>query len=282
VGVRTAIAVLALTPAVVLGRAASERDAPPRDRDVLSRAGAVVLRYEKELPRLVARETSTQRATNRTQGVVFEQRHLVAEFGWVAFPGSSDVVGVRDVVEVDGRALTTERERLQSLLHGSRAGAGVEVRRLLDEAARYNLNIGEGSRNLNLPTLVLFFLHPQAQPRFSWSRRSPTSADAWDFEFKESDRPTLIHAGADGRDPVVSHGRVLIEPNTGIVRRSELRLRLAGINYTLVTTFNRVAALDLVLPVSLEESYETSTEIVVGTATYDNYRRFETDARILP
>jgi len=75
---------------------------------------------------------------------------------------------------------------------------------------------------------------------------------------------------------------VLIEPNTGIVRRSELRLRLAGINYTLVTTFNRVAALDLVLPVSLEESYETSTEIVVGTATYDNYRRFETDARILP
>jgi len=49
-----------------------------------------------------------------------------------------------------------------------------------------------------------------------------------------------------------------------------------------VTTFDRVAALDLVLPVSLEERYETSTEIVVGTAAYDNYRRFETDASILP
>ena len=88
--------------------------------------------------------------------------------------------------------------------------------------------------------------------------------------------------GADGRVRVVSRGRVLIEPTSGILRRSELRLRFDGINYTLVTTFERVAALDLVLPIRLEERYETSTDNVVGTATYDNYRRFETDARILP
>ena len=94
-----------------------------------------------------------------------------------------------------GSPLTTERERLQSLLHGSQAGAGAEVRRLLDEAARYNLNLTKGARNLNLPTLVLFFLHPQAQPRFSWSRRSPTSSALWEFEFKEREGPTVIHAG---------------------------------------------------------------------------------------
>ena len=210
------------------------------------------------------------------------QRRLVAEFGWVAFPGSTDVVGVRDVVEVDGRPVTTERERLQSLLHGSQAGAGAEVRRLLDEGARYNLNVYQGTRNLNLPTLVLFFLHPQAQPRFSWSRRSPPSAALWEFEFKERDGPTFIHGGMDGRERVVSRGRVLIEATTGVVRRSELRLYFHEINYTLVTTFERVAALDLVLPARLEERYETSTDVVVGTATYDNYRRFETDARILP
>ncbi len=281
-GVRTTIAVLALAPAVVLGRIASEAGAPPRDRDVLSRAGSVVLRYETELPRLVARETSMQRAQGMSDLGRVQQRRLVAEFGWVAFPGSTDVVGVRDVVEVDGRPLTTERERLQSLLHGSQAGAGAEVRRLLDEAARYNLNVTKGARNLNLPTLVLFFLHPQAQPRFSWSRRSPPSAPLWEFEFKEREGPTFIHGGADGRERVVSRGRVLIEPTSGMLRRSELRLHFDGINYTLVTTFDRVAALDLVLPVSLEERYETSTDSVVGTATYDNYRRFETDARILP
>ncbi len=266
----------------MLGRIASEAGAPPRDRDVLSRAGSVVLRYETELPRLVARETSMQRAQGMSDLGRVQQRRLVAEFGWVAFPGSTDVVGVRDVVEVDGRPLTTERERLQSLLHGSQAGAGAEVRRLLDEAARYNLNVTKGARNLNLPTLVLFFLHPQAQPRFSWSRRSPPSAPLWEFEFKEREGPTFIHGGADGRERVVSRGRVLIEPTSGMLRRSELRLHFDGINYTLVTTFDRVAALDLVLPVSLEERYETSSDSVVGTATYDNYRRFETDARILP
>jgi len=211
-----------------------------------------------------------------------QQRRLVAEFGWVAFPGSTEVVGVRDVVEVDGRPLNTERERLQSLLHGSQAGSGAEVGRLLDEAARYNLTVNHGARNLNLPTLVLFFLHPKAQPRFSWSRRSPQSAPLWEFEFKEREGPTFIHGGADGLERVVSRGRVLIEPTSGVLRRSELRLRFDGINYTLVTTFDRVAALDMVLPVSLEERYETSSDSVVGTATYDNYRRFETDARILP
>jgi hypothetical protein len=280
VGVRTTIAVFTLAPAVVLVGAASERDAPLRDRDVLARAGAVVQRYETELPRLVARETSVQQLKGQSQ--LAQQRRFVAEFGWVAFPGSTEVIGVRDVVEVDGRPLTTERERLQSLLHGGQAGAGAEVRRLLDEAARYNLTVTKGARNLNLPTLVLFFLHPQTQPHFSWSRRSPPSAPLWEFEFKEREGPTFIHGGADGRERVVSRGRVLIEPSSGVLRRSELRLRFDGINYTLVTMFDRVTALDLVLPVSLEERYETSTDSVVGTAAYDNYRRFETDARVLP
>jgi hypothetical protein len=255
-----------------------------RDRDVLARAGDVVRTYEVELPRLVARETSVQR--QRSEGVgglgrVLE-RHLVAEFGWVAFPGSTDVVGVRDVVEVDGNRLTSERDRLQSLLHGSRAGAGAEVRRLLDEAARYNLDIAQGSRNLNLPTLVLFFLHPQTQPHFRWSRRSPTTDAVWEFEFKEREGPTIIHAGADQRERVISRGRVLIERTTGVVRRSELNLRFNGITYTLITIFERVAALNLVLPASLEERFETAANSVVGKATYDNYRRFETDARLLP
>jgi hypothetical protein len=282
VGVRTTIAVLALTPAVVLGSAASERGAPPRDRDVLSRAGAIVLRYEEELPRLVARETTVQRIRGRGLDEPNRERDLVAEFGWVAVPGSEDVVGVRDVVEVDGQALTNERDRLQTLLHETPRASSADVRRLLDEAARYNLNLLEGSRNLNLPTLVLFYLHPRAQSHFRWSRRSPPTAAVWEFEFAEKDWPTYIHAGADGRTPVVSRGRVLIEPMTGTIRRSELNLRFRGVKYTLITIFERVASLDLILPASLEERYETSDNSLAGKATYDNYRRFETDARILP
>jgi hypothetical protein len=206
------------------------------------------------------------------------ERHLVAEFGWVAFPESSDVVGVRDVVEVDGRRLTSERERLRALLHGRADSSAADARRLLDESARYNL--GNGSRNVNLPTVVLFFLHPNAQPRFSWSRKSPPTAAAWELDFKERQRPTIIHS--DTSSAVYSRGRVLVEAATGVVRRTELRILVEKVDYTLVTTFAPVAALGLTLPARLEERYETPTGVITGTATYDHYRRFETEARLLP
>ena len=52
--------------------------------------------------------------------------------------------------------------------------------------------------------------------------------------------------------------------------------------YTLTTEFAPVAAVDLVVPVRLTERYETPEEIVTGTATYTNYRRFQTTGRLLP
>ena len=42
------------------------------------------------------------------------------------------------------------------------------------------------------------------------------------------------------------------------------------------------AAMDLVLPVRLDERYTTPDEIVTGSATYTNYRRFQTGARLIP
>ena len=251
----------------------------PRDRDVLARAGAAVRQYQEELPHLVATETSVQWIEPIEPGRRVEEpaRHLVAEFGWVAFPASSDVVGVRDVVEVDGRRLTHERERLQALLHGG-DGSAVDARRLVDESARYNL--GDGSRNVNLPTVVLFFLHPNAQPRFAWSRKSRPSAAVWEFEFKERERPTIIHS--DRSSVVYSHGRVLIDVATGIVLRTELHIRIDKVDYALVTTFAPVAALGLTLPARLEEHYVTPTGVIRGEARYDHYRRFVTEARLLP
>ena len=257
----------------------------PRDKDVLARAGARVLDYERELPRLVARETSVQRAPRPEQIQEVRERHLVAEFGWVAFPQSSDVVGVRDVVEVDGRAVTTDRDRLQTLLH-SGVGTSADARGLLNEAARYNL--GPGSRNLNIPTLVLFFLHPKTQARFAWKRRSPPSAELWEFEFKERERPSMIQTS--GKSDV--EGRVFIEPTTGIVRRSEMHVRFLyvrpgaevadTVTYDLTTTFGAVETVGLVLPARLEETFEGPDVTITGEASYDNYRRFETDARLLP
>ena len=69
---------------------------------------------------------------------------------------------------------------------------------------------------------------------------------------------------------------------TGIVQRTVLELTLVRVRYTLTTEFAPVAAVDLVVPVRLTERYETPEEIVTGTATYTNYRRFQTTGRLLP
>jgi hypothetical protein len=259
--------------------AGAPRVRAPRDRDVLARAGAVVRQYQEELPHLVATETTVQRAEPSLGGVVeAPERHLVAEFGWVAAARAPDLIGVRDVIEVDGRRLTTERNRLQLLLHSEAPATIADAERLLDESARYNL--GEGSRNFNLPTVALFFLHPQTQARFKWSRTNAATEPVWVVDFKERERPTIIRSGTGAA--VFSSGRVLIEVETGTVVRTELHVRLDKVDYTLVTTFAPVASLGLTLPARLEERYVTPTGVITGAATYDRYRRFVTEARLLP
>lgn len=244
----------------------------------MARAGAFVARYTDELPRLVATETLTQDVTGPiVRPLEQTHRQSVAEFGWVAVPGEPEAIGVRDVIEVDGRPVGSERARLVDLLHGSEGARWSQARVLLEEGARYNLV--PGSRNFNLPTVVMFFLHPDRRTRFSWTRQSLASAPVWELEFRERSRQTVIRKG-DGR-PIVSRGRVWIEAATGAILRTDLELEFDDVAYALTTRFEHVAALDLVLPTRLDERYTTPDEIVTGAATYTNYRRFQTGARLI-
>jgi len=182
------------------------------------------------------------------------------------------------VIEVDGRALgDSERSALQRLLHGAAAPSLQGATDLLLEAARYNL--AEGSRNFNLPTVALFYLHPVTERRFKWNRTSDRSAPVWTIEFKERDRPTIIRTG-DG-EPAFSRGTVDIEVATGEIRRTELRVSVEKLSYRLTTRFAEVPEMRMVLPVQLNEWYATRSGIVTGEATYDRYRRFQTGARIV-
>jgi hypothetical protein len=253
--------------------------AGPRLQDVLARAGQRVLRYEAQLPFLVARETSVQRAWAAPGATVdVPERRLVAEIGWIASGRAGDLICVRDVIEVDGRPLPeTDRSALQRLLHGAAAPSLQGATDLLLEAARYNL--AEGSRNFNLPTVALFFLHPHTERRFKWNRTSDSSAPVWTIDFKERERPTIIRTG-DG-EPVFSRGTVEVDVATGEIRRTELRLLIDKLTYRLTTRFGDVPEMGMVLPVRLNEWYATRGGIVTGEATYDLYRRFQTSARIV-
>ena len=134
--------------------------------------------------------------------------------GWLPF---------RDVFEVDGVQVRDRDDRLRKLFLEAPPARAVETsNRILEESARYN--IGNVRRNLNLPTLALFLVHPTYAPRFAFSKRGEPTENGvrlWEIAFSEASRPTVIRT-FDGKD-IVSSGTFWVEPVSGRVVRIPTR-----------------------------------------------------------
>ncbi len=256
---------------------AGAKDRAPDQRRVLMLAASHVERYAAELPYLVGEETTTQRMTPRPgRGGEPATRRLVSDFGWAQLDGITEPLGLREVQSVDWEPVRPVA-RLAPLLNGSRRGSTAEARALLNAGARYNL--APGSRNFNLPTFVFFFLLPDWQPRFSWKLESPPGAATWEFSFKERERPTVIRS--ESRKPVFSRGRVWVDAETGAVVRTLLETTFEKNSYRLEVQFAKMSEVGLTLPASMVETFGADTFIVEGRATYREYRRFTTEARLV-
>jgi hypothetical protein len=262
---------------VVLTGVTGAHTSGPSDRTVLRRAGEYVRRLANELPRMVVTERVVQQGDSLRPMLGRTERRWAAELGWVTVEGNAAVIGVRDVLDVDGQPVTDDRARLERLLHQTERLSWSDTRALLEEGAQYNLV--PGSRNFNLPTVAVLFLLPDMQSRFSWHRRGRPDGAVWHAEFRERERPTLIRRG-DGK-PVFSRGEVWLDPLTGAVQRTELVLHEKDIDYTLTTVFDRVPEIGLSLPATMTERFVGADAIVTGKASYSNYRRFTTNARLV-
>jgi hypothetical protein len=203
----------------------------PNLKDVLGRAAAYAVDYHQRFTALVAEERYVQRVgaerpTTRESPSpvpVREERLLKSDYILLHdFAGANSWVGVREVLEVDGEPVTTDRERLRALLEDTSQPLTARVRALADLQAKYNL--GDLYRTINIPTLPLEFLLPDRQPRFRFKHTgSPSIRDrtVWIVSFEERDRPTIIRT-PDGHD-IPSTGSFWIDPTTGAVLRSDLR-----------------------------------------------------------
>jgi hypothetical protein len=85
----------------------------------------------------------------------------------------------------------------------------------------------------------------------------------------------------DGRD-VASSGSFWIDPATGAVLRSELRIAPPGsvLRAVIVVSYLHHDRLDMLLPDDMNEIYRAGRNRIEGHATYSNYRRFETAVKI--
>jgi hypothetical protein len=233
--------------------------------------GSVVAeeRYEQAIRRAPgANGSSVQRGGGGPTETV-----LVSDFLLVQVPGEG-WLPFRDVFERDGKQLRDREERLATLfLKGSRT-AFEQARAIMNEGARYN--IGNVSRNINVPTLPLPFLTAQHRHRFEFKAGKRDDADEGvAIDFKETGRPTFISTTNDRDLPV--YGRFWVDERSGTILRTEVHAVDTGLEAHIVVSYQLDAVTGLMVPARMEERYRRARDPmeVRGVATYSRFRRFQ-------
>ncbi len=252
--------------------------------EVMRRVAAYVDGYGQKASIIVCTERYTQEARGAAKQPR-EQREIVSDIAIVKVAAERIWQGFRDVIEVDGVRVADRDNRLATVLMASE-GQYDEARRLSDESARFN--IGSIRRNFNVPTATLFFFNSVDRRRFKFSARTVEPDGTWQIGFRETERPTFIRT-PEGRS-IFSEGAIWVSPEHGIVTRTTLKVEIPtrggqpGGAGAVDVTFHHVDAIDMWLPAAMTETFEARSKSdwqrVEGHATYDNYRRFETTARI--
>jgi hypothetical protein len=253
----------------------------PGVADVLSSAASYITDYERQISAVVSEERYLQRITGvsapaRSERELRSDMLVVADerWGWVGF---------RDVFEVDGRPVRDRAGRLSELFLKPTSDTFRRARRIMDEGARFNLNIRgrEIDRNLNLPMIALRFIHAHGQPRSHFKVDGVKTIDDERLvvlRFQEHANPRMI----ESTDNAAAHGLFWIEPVSGRVVRSELvittRVRDIGVTAVITTTFALQPKVGVWVPASMEERYTLGPSATIeGHATYTNFRKFKVD-----
>jgi hypothetical protein len=271
-----AIAV-ALCPSLGLGQA-------PGLAAVLAAAGTYTAAYEERFSAVVSDEQYDQRVFSRSASALPRTRKISSEMMFLWLANERAWLSVRNVVDVDGRAVKNSQERLDRLLKAEAPVGVARLRKMRDEGARFN--IGSIRRNFNDPMFPLHFIEPGNQRRFTFALVGEETVDgavSSKVGFEEQASPTFIQ---DGRRNVPSRGTMWIASGGAIMRtRLEVTDRYGGMAALIVVNYRRDPKLEMLVPADMHEFYRVTragSERIECEATYSNFRRFETSGRIVP
>jgi hypothetical protein len=241
---------------------------------VLSRMFDYVERFQREFGSMVAEERYEQtvrQAPGFSRGET--RRVLRSDFLLVNIPGQG-WLPFRDVFEADSRQIRDREDRLTALfLSGPTSDAIEHARRIMNESARYN--IGDGTRNINVPTLALMYLGSDARSGMRFSEGKSDRPDQRVIEFLEVRRPALIST-TGGRD-LAARGILWVDEDTGTITRTELHADDTSLEAQVTVSFERETAVNAWVPKRMEDRFKRrgSTSEVRGVATYSRFRRFQ-------
>jgi hypothetical protein len=264
--------------AVVLITSDRVGQSTPTLERLLDRMGEYLLEYETQLSSVVATENFEQRVA-RTLKV------LDSDIAFRRLPGGAEWLGFRDVRKVNFKPVKATGPSISEVLT-SGDGDFRKAQTIALESARHNLGL---PRTINVPTAPLEIIHPRNRQAHAYTLVESArvrGVTTMIVSFQETRRPTLV------REPngtlLVSSGRVWIEPKTGSIRRvewsyqAEKRSPRAPQPPQLRVDFAPNAQLGFLVPIEMRERFHTERGSGEGTATYKNFRRFGTSARIVP
>ena len=262
-------------------------EVPPNLARLLLRSASYVRDFRRSFSEVVSTERY-QQTVRRTEGRTNQMRHIESEMFFAAVGEGATSMTIRNVTRVDGRRVPDSHDRVMRALSSSRTDRTESLRALAVEGARFN--IGSVGRTFNDPTLALMFFAQAMQPRFQFVTDGSERIDGvltYRIRFSETVRPSVIRDERAGLDTVVSgiahlaeDGRIVrTDMSVAIGTRTTARIRVR---------YQRDVNVEMLVPVSMDEDYRNDdgpgrgVSLVSSTATYSDYQRFQTSARILP
>jgi hypothetical protein len=273
---------VAISAVAITCTAAAFAGQPLRLADVLARLDTYLERYEMIVATVVAEEHYSQALELTSSPENRLTRTLISDYALARATGGHAWTGFRDTYAVDGQPVRDREDRLLALMAEGSESAARQALRISRDNARHNLGEDVVSRTINVPTVALDLIHRRHRSRMSVEKRGEEIIDgrrAWVLSWRERDRPTILRT-PDGRDRR-ARGAMWVDPATGEVLRTDLSWDGQPSGF-IVVHYRRDERLDTLVPETMLEEYRGARGLVTGTATYTNYRRFQTAARVVP
>lgn len=268
-------------------------DLASRQVEVFIASNAVLIAREHYVQEIKRRPSTTGLLASYGGGITVERRTLDSEVALVQVGRDDLWLLARDIERVDDRALPpSERGSLANATPDTRDAALAYFRELADRGARFN--IGDVDRNINVPTLALWFLSGSNRTRFAFRRtgRETVGRVACDvLSYEEHRAPYLLQVQGV---PAPTRGRIWVAPATGLVVRTELILAddaaargraATGTRAVITVDYAHSSDVDSWVPASMTERYDArqglGTEFIVGRAEYRDFRRFDVQMRLV-
>jgi len=260
---------------VAVGAIEAGGQRPVPNVTLMASAARYVEAYEQQLGAIIGDEDYTQVVSNPQ--AMPRRRRLQSEFALVRLPTDDHWwIGIREVLQVDGRPVSNRAEQILALLKLPFGAARDQWQALQEESARYN--IGSIRRTLNIPTFVLLFMRGDNQHRFQFDTPRPDGPQVV-VQYRELDRPTFIRDEQGNDEP--SRGWIRVDPRSGAITATRLEVGLArtDVHARIDVHFGRDPKLQLWLPAEMRGYYSApSGERVEEKARYRNFKRFEVEA----